>query len=80
MVGNSSARVGGNGPDFSFDTPEGASWAKNHKGGPNSFFIILLSTTWWSVPVQDENSGIQNDWFDAYENVNWVFDSIVGAH
>ena len=70
----------GDGLDFLRDIPEGASWAEIRKGGPNSFFIILLSIVWWGVAVQDQNSGIQNDWFDAYEDVNWVLDSIVGAH
>jgi hypothetical protein len=67
----------GDGPDFSRDIPEDASWTEICKGGPNGFFIILLSIAWWGVAVQDQSSGIQGDWYDAYEDVSWVLDSMI---
>ena len=67
----------GDGPDFSHDIPEDVSWAEICKGGPNSFFIILLSIVWWGVAVQDQSSGIQGNWYDAYEDVSWVLNGMI---
>ena len=68
----------GDGPNFSRDIPGDASWDEICKGGPNGFFIILLLITWWGAAVQDQNSRIQGDWYDAYEDVSWVLNGMIG--
>ena len=68
----------GDGLYFSHDISGDASWSEIRKGGQNGFFIILLLITWWGAAVQDQNSGIQGDWHDAYEDVSWVLNGMIG--
>lgn len=68
----------GEGPAFSTDTPEECDWTELMKGGPNGFFLILLSYGWWGVGAVDADSNeIQpafDEWKSAFQDLDWVLE------
>ena len=71
----------GDGPDFSRDASEGADWTELQKGGPNSFFLILLGYCWWGSAALDgdgnEMEPTYSKWLGMFEDVEWVLECMV---
>jgi hypothetical protein len=71
----------GDGPVLSRDAPEGADWTELQKGGPNGFFLVLLSYCWWgSAAIDDDSDEIQptySKWIEMFEDMEWVLECMV---
>lgn len=71
----------GKGPVFNCEVPEDATWTELQKGGPNGFFLILLSYCWWgSAVLDDEGNEIEpfySEWVKSLTDIEWVLVTMV---
>jgi hypothetical protein len=71
----------GEGPEFATDIPEVAEWTELIKGGPNGFFLIVLSYGWWGAGAVDaELNEVQpafDQWKEAFLDLDWVLRCMV---
>lgn len=60
------------GEELLCEVPEDPDWSELRKGGPNGFFIILISFAWWGQAINLEDDLEAGSWFEAYEDIRWV--------
>jgi hypothetical protein len=68
-------------PNFSYEAPEDGQWQELQKGGPNGFFIILLSYCWWGAHALTAQGEAINPahkiWTEAFNDLEWVLNEII---
>jgi hypothetical protein len=71
----------GSGPNLSkSDIPEDGSWTELQKGGPNGFFLLILSYCWWGVNAlncEDKQDHVY--WEEIYDDIEWVLQNMVSG-
>jgi hypothetical protein len=74
----------GPGPVFSTDTadiPEDNPWPELEKGGPNGFFLVLLSYGWWGAAATDatgkEIEPTYSEWKNQFTDIEWALENMV---
>jgi hypothetical protein len=76
----------GEGPDFCTDVaaiPEDAPWPELQKGGPNGFFLVLLSYCWWGAAALDPDGNeiepTYSEWIEFFPDIQWVLEQMVNG-
>ena len=63
------------------DIPTDDAWTELQKGGPNGFFLILLSYCWWGAYAIDasyhEIQPAYSTWMDMLPDIEWVLVKMV---
>lgn len=66
-------RIDGNGDlTEEYDVPEGCDWAGVQKGGPNGFYMLLLTLGWWGIATEDRGQEAREYWGKAFFDIDWV--------
>ncbi len=70
----------GSGPNLSKDIPEHGSWTELQKGGPNGFFLLILSYCWWGISaINGEDKQEHALWEDTYDDIEWVLQKMISG-
>ena len=70
----------GSGLNLSRDIPADGTWTELQKGGPNGFFLLILSYCWWGVNVLNrEDKQEHTYWEQTYDNIEWVLQKMVSG-
>jgi hypothetical protein len=68
-------------PELSREISQFSVWQELQKGGPNGFFLILLSYCWWGAyrlshdgnPIEPGHS----KWTNLFADIEWVLDQMI---
>jgi hypothetical protein len=64
-----------NGRPFSQQIPLGGeTWQSVYKGGPNGFFIVVLTISWWLLSI---NKVFNDEFSQAFNDLLWVSDRMI---
>ena|ERR1700733_11372073 len=68
----------GSGPNLSRDIPGDGTWTELQKGGPNGFFLLILSYCWWGVNALNREDKLEHaHWEETYNDIEWVLQKMV---
>ena len=70
----------GLGPNLSKNIPEHGSWTELQKGGPNGFYLLMLSYCWWGVTaLNGEDKQEHALWEGTYDDIERVLQKMVSG-
>lgn len=55
--------------------PEDSDWSELRKGGPNGFFILLLSFVWWGKAIESMEE--HKIWLEFSGDLDWVIGQLL---
>ena len=61
---------------------EGETWSQLRRGGPNGFFMIILTLSWWQKYLDDDDNSYPSDWNSfhvASEDTSFVLDQMLAV-
>ena len=68
-------------PELSREISEFGVWQELQKGGPNGFFLILLSYCWWGAyRLSSDGDPIEpghTTWTDIFWDIEWALDQMI---
>jgi hypothetical protein len=68
-------------PELSHDISEFGVWQELEKGGPNGFFLILLSYCWWGAyTLSSDGDAIEpghSTWTATFADMEWALDQMI---
>jgi hypothetical protein len=64
---------------LSREVPEGGKkWPQTCRGGPNGFYMIILTLAWWVAGADQNAEGFQGrGLIRAIDDVTWVVDNMI---
>jgi hypothetical protein len=68
-------------PELSREISEFGVWQELEKGGPNGFFLILLSYCWWGAyTLSSDGDAIEpghSTWMATFADMEWALDQMI---